>query len=106
MDSDGTQFTAIAETASFEKRTVTKITLRPTGSSTPTTPELNLSVYTLRFNCFTRLAWRVSAAIAKGGTLIAFALWVLASTASHAWWASLPQLPMAAWRSCFTASVV
>src|SRR5580704_9343611 len=30
------------------------------------------------------LTWRARAAIGKGGTLIAFALWVLASTAWHA----------------------
>jgi Co/Zn/Cd efflux system component len=36
------------------------------------------------------LAWRARAAIAKGGTLIAFALWVLSSTARHAFHGTLP----------------
>ena len=37
------------------------------------------------------LAWRARAAVAKGGTLIAFALWVLGSTAWHAFYGTLPQ---------------
>ena len=37
------------------------------------------------------LAWRARAAAVKGGTLIAFALWVLGSTAWHALTGSLPQ---------------
>ncbi len=37
------------------------------------------------------LSWRARAAIAKGGTLIAFALWVLGSTAWHALYGTLPQ---------------
>ena len=37
------------------------------------------------------LAWRARAALAKGGTLIAFALWVLGSTAWHAFYGTLPQ---------------
>jgi Co/Zn/Cd efflux system component len=37
------------------------------------------------------LAWRARAALVKGGTLIAFALWVLASTAWHALHGTLPQ---------------
>lgn len=37
------------------------------------------------------LAWRARAAVAKGGTLIAFALWVLGSTAWHALYGTLPQ---------------
>ena len=37
------------------------------------------------------LTWRARAAVAKGGTLIAFALWVLASTAWHAFHGTLPQ---------------
>jgi Co/Zn/Cd efflux system component len=37
------------------------------------------------------LHWRSRAAIAKGGTLIAFALWVLGSTAWHAFWGTLPR---------------
>jgi Co/Zn/Cd efflux system component len=36
------------------------------------------------------LAWRARAAVAKGGTLIAFALWVLGSTAWHAIHGTLP----------------
>jgi Co/Zn/Cd efflux system component len=36
------------------------------------------------------LAWRARTAIAKGGTLIAFALWVLGSTAWHALHGTLP----------------
>jgi Co/Zn/Cd efflux system component len=36
------------------------------------------------------LAWRARAALAKGGTLIAFALWVLGSTAWHAFHGTLP----------------
>ena len=34
---------------------------------------------------------RARAAVAKGGTLIAFAIWVLASTASHAFFGTLPR---------------
>lgn len=37
------------------------------------------------------LTWRARAAVAKGGTLIAFALWVLGSTAWHALYGTLPQ---------------
>jgi Co/Zn/Cd efflux system component len=37
------------------------------------------------------LAWRSRAALAKGGTLIAFALWVLGGTAWHALHGTLPQ---------------
>lgn len=37
------------------------------------------------------LTWRARAAVAKGGTLIAFALWVLASTAWHAFYGTLPR---------------
>jgi Co/Zn/Cd efflux system component len=37
------------------------------------------------------LTWRARAAVAKGGTLIAFALWVLGSTAWHAFHGTLPR---------------
>jgi Co/Zn/Cd efflux system component len=37
------------------------------------------------------LTWRARAALGKGGTLIAFALWVLASTAWHAFYGTLPR---------------
>jgi Co/Zn/Cd efflux system component len=37
------------------------------------------------------LAWRARAAVAKGSTLIAFALWVLGSTAWHTFYGTLPQ---------------
>jgi Co/Zn/Cd efflux system component len=37
------------------------------------------------------LAWRARAALAKGGTLLLFALWVLGSTAWHALHGTLPQ---------------
>jgi Co/Zn/Cd efflux system component len=37
------------------------------------------------------LTWRARAAVGKGGTLIAFALWVLASTAWHALYGTLPR---------------
>src|SRR5271165_7671212 len=37
------------------------------------------------------LEWRSRAAVAKGGTLIAFALWVLGSTAWHAFYGTLPR---------------
>jgi Co/Zn/Cd efflux system component len=37
------------------------------------------------------LAWRARAALVKGGTLLAFALWVLGSTAWHAWFGTLPR---------------
>jgi Co/Zn/Cd efflux system component len=37
------------------------------------------------------LTWRARAALAKGGTLIAFALWVLGSTAWHAVYGTLPR---------------
>jgi Co/Zn/Cd efflux system component len=37
------------------------------------------------------LAWRSRAALAKGGTLLAFALWVIASTAWHAFHGTLPR---------------
>jgi Co/Zn/Cd efflux system component len=36
------------------------------------------------------LAWRARAAVAKGGTLIAFASWVLGSTGWHAFYGTLP----------------
>jgi Co/Zn/Cd efflux system component len=37
------------------------------------------------------LTWRARAAVAKGGTLVVFALWVLASTAWHAFHGTLPR---------------
>src|ERR1700722_10996994 len=37
------------------------------------------------------LTWRARAAVAKGSTLIVLALWVLASTAWHAFYGALPQ---------------
>lgn len=37
------------------------------------------------------LAWRSRAALAKGGTMLALALWVLASTVWHAYAGTLPQ---------------
>ena len=37
------------------------------------------------------LSWRARAAVVKGGTLIAFALWVLGSTAWHAFYGTLPR---------------
>ena len=37
------------------------------------------------------LTWRARAAITKGSTLIAFALWVLGSTAWHAFYGTLPR---------------
>ena len=37
------------------------------------------------------LAWRARAAVAKGGTLIAFAIWVLGSTAWYAFHGTLPR---------------
>jgi Co/Zn/Cd efflux system component len=37
------------------------------------------------------LAWRSRAALAKGGTLLAFALWVIASTDWHAFHGTLPR---------------
>jgi Co/Zn/Cd efflux system component len=37
------------------------------------------------------LMWRARAALAKGGTMIAFALWVLGSTAGHAFSGTLPR---------------
>ncbi len=37
------------------------------------------------------LRWRARAAVAKGSTLIAFALWVLASTAWHTFYGTLPR---------------
>lgn len=37
------------------------------------------------------LTWRARAAMAKGGTMIAFALWVLASTAWHVAYGGVPQ---------------
>jgi Co/Zn/Cd efflux system component len=37
------------------------------------------------------LAWRARAALAKGGTLVVFALWVLGSTAWHAFYGTLPR---------------
>jgi Co/Zn/Cd efflux system component len=39
----------------------------------------------------TTLAWRARAAIAKGGTMLTFALWVLGSTAWHAFNGTLPR---------------
>ncbi len=36
------------------------------------------------------LTWRARAAVAKGGTLIVFALWVLGSTTWHAFYGTLP----------------
>jgi Co/Zn/Cd efflux system component len=37
------------------------------------------------------LTWRARAAVAKGGTLVVFALWVLGSTAWHAVYGTLPR---------------
>ncbi len=37
------------------------------------------------------LTWRARAATAKGGTMVAFALWVLASTAWHALYGTVPR---------------
>lgn len=37
------------------------------------------------------LAWRSRAALLKGGTMMAFAAWVLANTAWHAWTGTLPR---------------
>lgn len=37
------------------------------------------------------LTWRARAAVAKGGTLVVFALWVLGSTAWHAFYGTLPR---------------
>jgi Co/Zn/Cd efflux system component len=37
------------------------------------------------------LTWRARAALAKGGTLVVFALWVLGSTAWHVFYGLLPQ---------------
>lgn len=37
------------------------------------------------------LTWRSRAAVAKGGTMLAFALWVLASTAWHAFHGTVPR---------------
>jgi Co/Zn/Cd efflux system component len=37
------------------------------------------------------LTWRARAALAKGLTLITLALWVIASTAWHAWFRTLPE---------------
>jgi len=37
------------------------------------------------------LAWRARAALAKGGTMIAFALWVLGNTVWHAFYGTLPR---------------
>jgi Co/Zn/Cd efflux system component len=37
------------------------------------------------------LTWRVRAAVAKGGTMLAFALWVLASTAWHTFYGTVPR---------------
>jgi len=39
----------------------------------------------------TALAWRSRAAVAKGWTLIAFAVWVLGSTAWHAFYGTIPR---------------
>jgi Co/Zn/Cd efflux system component len=38
------------------------------------------------------LAWRARAAAAKGGTLVTLALWVLGSTAWHAFYGTLPRV--------------
>lgn len=43
------------------------------------------------------LTWRARAAVAKGGTLIAFALWVLGNTAWHAFYGTLPRKSWAWW---------
>ncbi|MFL5282394.1 MAG: cation transporter [Rhodopila sp.] len=43
------------------------------------------------------LHWRARAALVKGGTLLAFALWVLGSTAWHAWFGTLPQAEVMGW---------
>jgi len=37
------------------------------------------------------LAWRARAAVAKGGTMLAFALWVLGNTAWHAFYDTVPR---------------
>jgi Co/Zn/Cd efflux system component len=37
------------------------------------------------------LTWRSRAAVAKGGTMLAFALWVLASTAWHVFYGTVPR---------------
>jgi Co/Zn/Cd efflux system component len=37
------------------------------------------------------LAWRARAAVAKGGTMLAFALWVLGNSAWHAFYGTVPQ---------------
>jgi Co/Zn/Cd efflux system component len=37
------------------------------------------------------LTWRAQAALIKGGTMLVFALWVLGSTAWHAWFGTFPQ---------------
>jgi Co/Zn/Cd efflux system component len=37
------------------------------------------------------LAWRARATLMKGGTLLVFAVWVLGSTAWHAWFGTLPR---------------
>jgi Co/Zn/Cd efflux system component len=37
------------------------------------------------------LTWRARAAVAKGGTLVVFALWVLGSTVWHALYGTLPR---------------
>lgn len=37
------------------------------------------------------IAWRARAALVKGGTLLVFAVWVLGSTAWHAWFGTLPR---------------
>src|SRR5450756_1518664 len=37
------------------------------------------------------LTWRARAAVAKGGTLVVFALWVLGSTVWHAFHGTLPR---------------
>jgi Co/Zn/Cd efflux system component len=39
----------------------------------------------------TTLAWRARASFAKGGTMLAFALWVLGSTIWHAFYGTLPR---------------
>src|SRR4051794_18891182 len=37
------------------------------------------------------LAWRARAAVAKGGTMLAFALWVLGNTAWHTFYGTVPR---------------
>src|SRR3954467_5374572 len=37
------------------------------------------------------LRWRANAAVAKGGTMLAFALWVLGNTAWHTFYGTVPR---------------